>query len=180
MTTVAVECLREFSGTDLEDLCDAAAAAILDGGGFGWVNAPPRHVLERYWNGVLLVPERTLMVGRLDGTIAGSAQLLRPPRYNEAQSHSAQLTGAFVAPWARGHGLARLLTQAVEEAACGAGVRVLGLDIRETQLAAIGLYESRGFRRWGSNPHYAWIDDAFVTGHYYAKLLTPPSDERSS
>lgn len=172
MSLARVECLTEFAGTDLEDLCDAADAAILDGGGFGWVSKPPRHVLERYWKGVLLVPERTLVVGRLDGVIAGSAQLQRPPRYNEAQSHAAQLTGAFVAPWARGHGLARMLTDAVEEAAVEAGFRVLTLDIRETQSAAIALYESCGFRRWGTNPHYAWVQDSFVAGHYYSKLLT--------
>ncbi len=47
-----------------------------------------RDVMETYWRGVLLVPERTLFVGRLDGVIAGSAQLVRPPRNNEAQAHS--------------------------------------------------------------------------------------------
>ena len=35
----AVEVLTEFRGTDLNDLCDAAEAAIADGGGFGWVKS---------------------------------------------------------------------------------------------------------------------------------------------
>ena len=35
---------------------------------------------------MLLVPERRLVVGRLDGIIAGSAQLSRAPRNNEAQA----------------------------------------------------------------------------------------------
>ena len=48
---------------------------IIEGGGFGWLKPPPRQVLENYWKGVLLVPERRLVVGRLDGIIAGSAQL---------------------------------------------------------------------------------------------------------
>ncbi|MDH3596140.1 MAG: GNAT family N-acetyltransferase, partial [Rhodospirillales bacterium] len=62
----AVEQLTEFSAGDLHDLCDAAEAAILDGGGFGWLKPPPRHVMETYWKGVLLVPERELHVARVD------------------------------------------------------------------------------------------------------------------
>ena len=76
--------LEEISESDLADLCEATETAILDGGGFGWLKPPGRTVLERYWQGVLLVPERELFVARLDGVIAGSAQLVRAPRNNEA------------------------------------------------------------------------------------------------
>src|SRR3546814_11915684 len=89
--------------------------------------------MEAYWQGVLLVPERELFVGRLDGTIAGSAQLVRPPRNNEAQSLTAHLTTFFVAPLARGHGLAPALVARVEEAARMACLRVLSFALRETQ-----------------------------------------------
>ena len=168
----AIERLSAFRGPDLHDLCDAADAAILDGGGFGWLKPPPRHVMETFWKGVLVVPERELFAARLDRTIAGSAQLVRPPRNNEAQGYVGQLTMSFVAPWARGHGLARSLTLAIEEAARDAGLRVLNLDVRETQDAAIRLYESLGYRRWGTHPHYAWIDDHWVAGYFYHKDLT--------
>jgi ribosomal protein S18 acetylase RimI-like enzyme len=170
-SNTAIERLSAFSGPDLNDLCDAAEAAILDGGGFGWLKPPPRHVMETFWKGVLVVPERELFAARLDRTIAGSAQLVRPPRNNEAQGFVGQLTTSFVAPWARGHGLARSLTLAVEEAARDAGLRVLNLDVRETQDAAIRLYESLGYRRWGTHPHYAWIDDRWTTGFFYHKDL---------
>ncbi len=113
MPVVTVERLEALESADLADLCDATETAILDGGGFGWLVPPPREVLERYWQGVLLVPERALFVGRLDGTIAGSAQLVRAARNNEAQAHSAQITTNFVAPWARGQGFARELSLAV-------------------------------------------------------------------
>ena len=66
----AVDPLEEVSDEDLEDLCDAAESAILDGGGFGWLRPPARAVLGRYFRGVILVPERHLFVGRLDGRIA--------------------------------------------------------------------------------------------------------------
>jgi ribosomal protein S18 acetylase RimI-like enzyme len=169
--STAVERLTEFAGPDLHDLCDAAEAAILDGGGFGWLTPPPRHVMETYWKGVLIVPERELFVARLDQTIAGSAQLQRAPRNNEAQAYVGQLSTSFIAPWARGHGLARRLVLAVEEAARGHGLKVLNLDVRDTQEAAIKLYHSLGYRSWGTNPHYARVDDQWVAGHHYAKDL---------
>ena len=80
MTTAAtVERVTRFRTGDLNDLCDAADLAIRDGGGFGWVDPPPRDVMERYWKGVLIVPERHLFVAKLDGVVAGSAQLVAPP-----------------------------------------------------------------------------------------------------
>jgi ribosomal protein S18 acetylase RimI-like enzyme len=169
--TVAVERLASFAGTDLADLCEATEAAIHEGGGFGWVRTPPRDALEKYWQGVLLVPGRSLFVGRLDGVVCGSAQLIRPPRNNEAQSFSAQLMSAFVAPWARGHGLARGLVAAVEQAALRQGVALLNLDVRDTQTAAIKLYEAAGYTRWGTHPAYARVEGRIVPGHYYFKRL---------
>jgi ribosomal protein S18 acetylase RimI-like enzyme len=170
--TVAVEKLETFTGNDLEELCEATEAAIEEGGGFGWVKKPPRETLEKYWQGVLLVPGRALFVGRLDDVICGSAQLIRQPRNNEAQAFSAQLMSAFVAPWARGHGLARGLVASVEQEARRLGVEILNLDIRDTQGAAIQLYESRGYTRWATHPCYAKVEGRIVPGHYYYKLLT--------
>jgi len=169
--STAVGRLEAFASTDLEDLCDAAEAAIKADGGFGWVKAPPRHIMEAYWRGVLLVPDRAIFVARLDGTICGSAQLARPPRNNEAQSFAAQLTSNFIAPWARGHGLARRIVLAVEEAARAAGFAILNLDVRDTQTAAIQLYESLNYIRWGTHPAYARVAGRVVPGHYYYKRL---------
>jgi RimJ/RimL family protein N-acetyltransferase len=168
---INVERLTQYSGTDLDDLCEATESAITEGGGFGWLKPPPRQVLESYWKGVLLVPERRLVVGRLDGIIAGSAQLSRAPRNNEAQAFAGTLTSAFVAPWARGHGLARCIVIEIEQLAREIGLAVLNLDLRDTQKAAIGLYEALGYRRWGTHPVYARVEDRIVPGHYYYKLL---------
>lgn len=168
----SVELLTRFRSGDLHDLCDAADAAIADGGGFGWVTIPDRDIMERYWKGVLVVPERELFVCRIDGVIAGSAQLVKPPRNNEAQAHAAWLTTSFVAPWARGHGLARRLTLAVEAQARGVGYRILNLDVRETQHAAIALYESLGYVRWGTHPCYAIVQGKTIVGRYFYKDLS--------
>ena len=175
---IAVEKVERFAGGDLADLCDASETAILEGGGFGWLTPPPRKILERYWSGVLLVPERELFVGRLNGTIAGSAQLVKPPRNNEAQSFAASTTTHFVAPWARGHGLARMLARAVEDAAREHGFSVLNLDVRATQDAAIAAYESLGYTRWGTSPAYAIADGKLIAGYYYTKVLAPLPEAR--
>ena len=168
---LAVDRASAFSDEELHDLCAAADAAIIDGGGFGWVTPPGRQALERYFKGVLLVPERELFVARYDGRLVGSAQLVRPPRNNEAQAFAATLMHSVIAPYARGHGLATLLTSRVEEGARALGYQILNLDVRETQQAAIRLYESRGYTRWGEHPAYARVGGKTVRGIFYFKML---------
>ena len=167
-----VERVTALDEDDLHALCEAANAGIIDGGGFGWINPPGQTALESYFRGVLLVPERQLFVGRLDGVIVGSAQLLRPPRNNEAQQFSATLMHSFIAPYARGHGLARLLTARIEDAARALGCQMLNLDVRETQEAAIALYEAAGFERWGEHPCYARVGGKTVRGIFFCKRLS--------
>lgn len=158
---------------DLNDLCDATEEAIEAGGGFGWVQLPNRGLLERFWQGVLAMPVRTLFVARLDGVICGAAQLIRPPKNNEAQASSVTLTGLFISPWARGQGLSRRLLDLAEKTALKEGFKVINLDLRETQTAAIHLYESTGYQLIGTHPYYAMINDQYIAGRYYYKLLEP-------
>jgi len=42
---------------------------------------------------------------------------------------------------------------------------------RETQDRAIQMYDQLGYVRWGTNPHYARVDDTWLAGHYYYKDL---------
>jgi ribosomal protein S18 acetylase RimI-like enzyme len=168
-----VEIATTLDEHDLQDLCEATNAAIIEGGGFGWVQQQDRAVLARHFRGVLLVPDRILFLARLDGVVVGSAQLVRPPRNNEAQAFAAQLTAVYIAPYARGFGLARRLVDRVEEHAAAIGFRVLNLDVRETQESAIKLFESLGYTRWGTHPAYARVDGRTVAGHHYCKLLEP-------
>ena len=169
--TILVERVEKLRPADLHDLGDAAEQAIRDGGGFGWLEAPSRDLMERFWRGVLLIPDRSLFVGRIDGVIAGSVQLVRPPRNNEAQSHAAAVTTCFVAPWARGRGLARRLVEAAEVEARRDRFSLLNLDVRATQDAAVRLFESLGFRCWGTHPYYARVRGEAIPGRYYCKLL---------
>ena len=166
-----IEHLEEFDEADLADLTSATVEAILDGEGFGWLTPPPKGTLEAYWRGVLLIPERLLFVARLNGTIVGTAPLIKPPANNQAGAFAAELATFFIAPWARGHGLAHGLLAAVEEAALRQGFKSLDLSVRADREAAIALCEQHGFKRWGTKERYAMVKRRYVAGHYYAKHL---------
>lgn len=168
-----VEHVTSLTEAELNDLCDATDAAIEGGGGFGWVKLPARDILERYWKGVMAMPQRLLFVARLDGVVCGTAQLVKPPPNNEAQSFAVHLTGVFIAPWARGHGLSRMLLAQVERTAQKEGFSVINLDVRETMENAITLFESAGYTRIGIHPYYARIGDQVVKGYYYCKSIDP-------
>ena len=168
-----IERLKSFTDHDLHTLSEATDAAIIDGGGFGWVTPPGRRALETYFRGVMLVPERELFVARLNGDIVGSAILVRPPRNNEAQAFAASLMHSYIAPYARGHGLARMLTASVEDRARELGYHILNLDVRETQAVAIAMYESHGYVRWGEHPEYALVRGKSITGYFFYKRLRP-------
>lgn len=168
-----VEHVVHLTPGDLSDLCDATDAAIVGGGGFGWVKLPARDILERYWSGVVTMPTRQLFVARLDGVICGTAQMILPARNNEAQSFAVSMTSFFVAPWARGHGLARMLVEKIEHAAREDGFGVIHIDVRETQDAAIRLYERMGYTLFGVNPVYSRVDGKIIPGRYYYKIIDP-------
>ncbi|MCB9988093.1 MAG: GNAT family N-acetyltransferase [Rhodospirillales bacterium] len=169
----SVELVTELSPADMNDLCDATDAAIESGGGFGWVHLPAREVLESYWSGVITVPARLLFVARLDGVICGTAQVVLPPKNNEAQSFAVTLTTNFVAPWARKYGLARMLIEEVENWLRSNGYGVINLDVRETMTAAIALYEGMGYICYGTHPCYARIDGKIIAGRCYYKMIDP-------
>jgi len=168
-----VERVSQLTNAELNDLCDATYAAIDAGGGFGWVGKPPRETLERYWQGVLAMPARILLVARLDNVVCGTCQLVKPPANNEAQSLSIQLTTNFVAPWARGHGLAKMLMLEAEKIALEEEFSIINLDVRETMDRAIQLYESLGYTRIGTHPYYARVEGKILKGHYYYKVINP-------
>ena len=169
---VKAELCTNLSKVDLQELCEATEEAILAGGGFGWVFPPANKTLQDYWKGVLLIPERVLIVGKLDNIVAGSVQLIKPTKNNEAQSHSCVLSTFFFASWARGFGLAKAVFQKAESKAIEDGFKVITLEVRETQLRAIQLYEQAGFIKFGMNPKAALVNGKYIVGyHYYKELL---------
>ena len=174
MTTkpkIKIDISKSINDTDLADLCNITEQAISAGGGFGWLKVPTREKLIKYWRGTLLVPHRQLIVGRLNKVIAGTLQLVFQPPNNEAQQNITNVKSHFVAPWARGFGLAKSMIDVAEKKALEFGSNFMHLDVRETQEAAIKLFESRGYKKWGTNPHYAVIDGKNLKGCYFFKRL---------
>lgn len=171
-----VEKKTSLSATELNELCVATEDAIRDGIGFNWIAPPQRETLESYWNGVLMVPSRTLFVGRLDGVLASSIQLLRPSKTKETQAFAASIEAHFVAPWARGHGLAPMLLEAAEREAAKEGFSVMNLSVRESQTRALEVYRTHGYSEWGTMPYYEYVNASMVSGHYFYKKLQPISN----
>jgi len=173
-SSIKVEKLSEFKNTDLDDICDATESTILDNKdsfniGLNRSEPPVRERLEQYWNGVLLVPQRELIVGRLDDTISASIQLIKPNPNNQTSSFSCSVDQHFVAPWARGHGLAKELLKAAEKEAKDQGHTVIRLRVNATLENAVKLYESFGFKRWGTLEKYEIIDGKMTPGHFFYK-----------
>ena len=152
-------------------MCNITEQAIKAGGGFGWLHVPPRDLLNKYWKGMTLVSHRKLIVGRLNSIIAGSLQLNFCPPNNEAQHNITNIASHFVAPWARGYGLAKSMIDYSISISKENNAKSIQLDIRETQEAAIQLFKSKGFKKWGENPAYAFINGKFIKGFYYYKDL---------
>ena len=168
---IKAEMLSSVNNVDLADLCNITEQAIKAGGGFGWLKVPPREILKKYWKGVAIVKNRKLIVGRLNEAIAGTLQLIFHPSNNEAQQNVFNITSHFVAPWARGYGLAKAMIDKAEIIGTEGGANCVQLDVRETQEAAIHLFKSKGYQQWGINPSYAQVGGKSIKGFYFFKKL---------
>ena len=169
--SIKVEILKKISDLDLADLCNITEEAIKAGGGFGWLNAPPRDKLKKYWNGLVVVSNRITIVGRLNNAIAGTLQINLQPLNNEAQKKIVNVTSHFVAPWARGYGLAKKMIDNAELITKENSGSCIQLDIRETQEAAIQLFKSKGYKQWGENPNYAFVQGKIIRCLYFYKNI---------
>lgn len=173
---LAIEKKTTLSAPEMNELCVATEDAIRDGIGFNWMAPPLRETLESYWGGVMMVPSRTLFVGKLDGVIAASIQLLRPSKTKETSAFAATVEAHFVAPWARGHGLAKMLLETAEREAAKDGFSVINLSVRETQSRALEVYREHGYTEWGTMPYYEFVNASMVSGHFFYKKLEPISN----
>jgi len=83
--------------------------------------------------------EVTVIVARAEGRAVGMAALV------DRGDGSAELKRLFVDERGRGRGVATAIMDALEHAARERGVRILQLETGPKQLAAIALYERRGY-----------------------------------
>tara|TARA_Y100001935_G_C17264028_1_gene488109 strand:- start:469 stop:1005 length:537 start_codon:yes stop_codon:yes gene_type:complete len=170
---IKVDRINKFGSGELEELTLATIDAIENEIGFGWTKKPHKNKLLDYWNGVLLVPNRWLFVGKYQGIVSGSLQVVTPSKSNEAGSFKAFIDTHFVATWARGHGLAKLLIEKAEADCKKENFSHILLDVRETQQRAISLYEQLGYKRWGILPSYHKLENnKIVSGHFFYKCIS--------
>ena len=75
-----------------------------------------------------------------------------------------QITNLCVHPEFRGKGIGKTLLQSIDEAAIKTGLECVFLEVRVSNHAAIGLYESAGYAQIGSRKQYyqAPAEDALV------------------
>lgn len=172
---ITVELLEKLNSLDLMDLCDATESTMLDTYGFNmgfkqW-QPPLRDNLESYFKGVMIVPERKLIIARTDNTIAGSLQLALPHSSNQTSNFRVSIDNHFVAPWARNAGVAKKMLLFTEEYAKAKGYLVVDLSVRSTHEPAITLYESCGYKKWGTMEKYHRVGDKIISGYFYSKNL---------
>ncbi|MCF6216309.1 MAG: GNAT family N-acetyltransferase [Emcibacter sp.] len=166
-----VDLVESLSNVDLMQLCDVTREAISVGESFNWLSAPEEKALENYWKGVILMRERTLFLPKMDGQISGSCQLLRPPASNEVGAFRGEIVNFFLAPWARNYGLAKEMISRVQDYAIIHGCRSLEISVRSDQRAAISICEWFGMEKWGTKKRFAYVNNQFLEGYYYAKDL---------
>lgn len=169
--SVVVERAERLDESQLEELCSATALAVSDGGGFGWMATPTFEVLSAHWQSVLADPLRELFLARVAGEVAGSVQLARVGRSSESRRHSATVLALFVAPQYRRRGYASMLMRTLESYALTVGVRQLNLVVRQSQTSALALYRALGFQHWGTHPRYAYVDEGYIAGLHFDKLI---------
>jgi ribosomal protein S18 acetylase RimI-like enzyme len=102
------------------------------------------------WISASLTGERPTWVADLGGETVGMVSLERVDPDPEVADGGdiAAVTSLSVLASAGRRGLGRALTVFAEEEARARGVRVLTLNTRPTNAAAIALYEGLGYRRW--------------------------------
>ena len=89
----------------------------------------------------------------------------------EGVEATCELKRMFVAPEARGRGIARSLLEHLEEHAVGLGYTTMWLETGTEQPEAMALYESHGWHRIEPYGHYKDAPDSVC----YAKALDPPA-----
>lgn len=95
-----------------------------------------------------------------DGALVGTVGLLRETRHKER--HKGYVIGMYVADEAAGRGVGRaLLTELLMRAAQVDGLRQVVLLVTSANGSARALYESLGFRVYGTEPDALCIDGVF-------------------
>lgn len=160
--------IRLLTTSDIDALISLRAEALIDSP-WAFTGSPGEQRDAELVRGSI-DPPRSYVVGALDvagdgvGTLVASAGIVQDQRAKRA--HVALIWGVYVTPRARGTGVGRaVVSRAVEVARAMPGVTTIQLGCSENSTAARALYESLGFKVWGTEP-----DAIRVGGRVYNEL----------
>ncbi len=110
-----------------------------------------------------------LLLAFCDGTYIGNCSFIAGTRLR--QRHRATVGIALFREYT-GRGFGRAMLRALEEAAAGAGIEQLELDVVADNARAIHLYESLGYVRHGLFPRQMkYTDGTYADGIFMLKIL---------
>lgn len=116
-------------------------------------------------------PGRAVFGAFVEDDLAGIVGLHREPKRKLA--HKAFLWGVYVTPSHRRRGVARgLMTHAIEEASRWPGLRQINLGVNAANDGARALYESLGFRTFGTERGFMLVDCVLQDELHMVRVLT--------
>lgn len=162
--------IRRAEARDAPALVELARAVGAEAEGWLVAEGDWRSVGEerRYLRAVRRSPHVAVIVAENERGVVGRLSIVRDS--HPACDHVADL-GLMVARSERRRGVGRALLRAAELWAREAGVRKLELHVFPHNEAALGLYESAGYRREGYRERHFRRGDALVDAILMAKEL---------
>jgi RimJ/RimL family protein N-acetyltransferase len=104
------------------------------------------------------------------GQLVGMVSFVRDTP--QKMKHIGNIYGVYVEAAVRGKGIGRLLMQhTIDHARQISGLRQLALNVVTTNATALKLYESLGFKIWGTNPAVLFANGRFYDEHCMTLFL---------
>lgn len=156
----------------IPDLCEVLSDCINGGASLGFMLPFSPEDAAGYWSDIADAVEKgsiILGVAEIDGKVVGTVQIGLASKPN--QPHRGDLMKLLVHHSARGLGLSRKLTEAVEMEAASRGRTLLVLDTA-TGSDAEAIYPRLGWQRVGVIPDYAlWPEGGFCDTTLFYKRI---------
>ncbi len=113
---------------------------------------------------------RVILAAVLQNKIAATIGLYKEDKIKN--QHKAQIWGMFVDPIHRGTGIgSQLLDFAINFAKNNMNAETLSLSVESSNKSAIKLYESRGFKLWGTEPKAIKIGNQFLDDNHMVLIF---------
>jgi ribosomal protein S18 acetylase RimI-like enzyme len=172
---VAAEFPRTATPALYAEVHRVIADVVALGGAVGWLSVPDERETAAFLDEQLALAARGdggVAVVRIDGRVEALGIWNRYPHAVIRQN--AEIRKVMVHPDARGHGLGRVVVEALVADVTRAGIEVVVLDARGNNHAAHALYESLGFERCGAIPNFIAVGEERWDRVLFAKRVSTP------